>query len=260
MGEADGSSNRGPFAMMPLAVLKHPTLSPRAKVLFGLLLHYSGQNQACWPSQEQLATDLQVSERAIRALLRELEQASLLKSNQRGRGMSNVYELVFPDRKKTSGQNRMTGRKLPPRPEADCRSRPEENFRSLLGEQEPNEQDSLNQKGGELPNELNTAQFREAWPRWKRHLAEKKRPLTPTSERAQLDMLKEIGSENAVALINRSIRNGWQGLDYKETNNASRTGDLAGNSRVIAPANKYAAKRTIRAGQAEPVGSAAATA
>jgi DNA-binding transcriptional ArsR family regulator len=262
MGVPSGANNREPFAMMPLSVLRDPGLSAAAKVLFTLLHHYSGHKQECWPSQEQLAADLGLNQRTIRALLQELEQAELLASTRRGRGMSNVYRLKSPDRQKTSGQRPMTGRKLPPRAEKTCCSRPEKNSRSLLGEQEPYEQEPLNKnhEGGEIPEKLNTAKFRDAWAKWEQHLREMKKPLTATTRRAQLDMLADLGIDEAVSRIDRSIRNGWQGLDYTGgTNHANGSRrDVGCGSRLSAPPDKYATKRTMRAGQASSFGQAAA--
>ena len=61
---------------------------------------------------------------------------------------------------------------------------------------------------------LDYPEFLAAWSDWTKHLAEIKKPLTPTRAAKQLQkmqQLKEQG-EDPVAVINASIANGWQGL------------------------------------------------
>lgn len=62
------------------------------------------------------------------------------------------------------------------------------------------------------PEPLDTAEFRDAWARWARHRAEKRKSLTPSTADSQLSMLAKLGSANAVACIELSITHGWQGL------------------------------------------------
>jgi hypothetical protein len=67
-------------------------------------------------------------------------------------------------------------------------------------------------KGAEIPDALATDAFRKAWAEWQTHRAEIRKKLTPSSARKQLVMLEPLGAERAVAVIETSIRNGWQGL------------------------------------------------
>lgn len=63
-----------------------------------------------------------------------------------------------------------------------------------------------------LPPSLNTPDFEAAWQRWQQHRREIGKKLTPTTAELQLQKLSAIGAQRAVAAINHSIRNGWQGL------------------------------------------------
>ena len=63
-----------------------------------------------------------------------------------------------------------------------------------------------------LPLVLDTDEFRKAWTEWISHRREIKKPLTPSTTRAQLDHLAGLGEKRAVAAIRHTIRKGWQGI------------------------------------------------
>jgi hypothetical protein len=63
-----------------------------------------------------------------------------------------------------------------------------------------------------LPAELDTPAFREALEGWIRHRREKKRPVTPTAVSRLLARAAEMGEARAVAAINYSVSNGWDGV------------------------------------------------
>ena len=77
----------------------------------------------------------------------------------------------------------------------------------------------------QLPKSLDTPEFIEAWTDWEEHRKQSKKKLTPLATSKQLKMLSEIGSARAVAAINHSIANGYQGI-YE-----NRSGNSAGNYR-----------------------------
>lgn len=61
--------------------------------------------------------------------------------------------------------------------------------------------------------------FATAWKQWVEHRAEIKKKLTPASIKKQFDFLKSYDVTSAIAIINKSIQNGWRGLfapDKKE--------------------------------------------
>lgn len=67
-----------------------------------------------------------------------------------------------------------------------------------------------------IPLSLNTPQFIETWNEWVRYRKEeKKKPLTPTNQIKQLAYLENHRTE-AIDILNRSMRNGWIGIDFKE--------------------------------------------
>lgn len=62
----------------------------------------------------------------------------------------------------------------------------------------------------ELP--FTSQSFSEAWERWKKHRAEIKHKLTPSTEQSQLKKLSQFSESEAIAMIDQSIEHGWQGL------------------------------------------------
>jgi hypothetical protein len=54
--------------------------------------------------------------------------------------------------------------------------------------------------------------FRTTWKEWQQHRIEKKKKLTPTSERLQLKRMASWGEERAIAAINLSIEKNWEGI------------------------------------------------
>jgi len=54
--------------------------------------------------------------------------------------------------------------------------------------------------------------LKKPWAEWEQHRQEKKKPLTPLAKKKQLAALVEMGEARAVAAINHSIANGYQGI------------------------------------------------
>lgn len=71
-------------------------------------------------------------------------------------------------------------------------------------------------KEPDIPVSLNSEPFRKAWADWRQHRTEIRHKLTPTQSAKQLSKLEEMGAVRAIAAIEFSIRNGWQGI-FEET-------------------------------------------
>jgi hypothetical protein len=63
-----------------------------------------------------------------------------------------------------------------------------------------------------LPAALDTPAFREAIEGWIQHRKERKKPVTPTAVSRLLARAAEMGEARAVAAINYSVSNGWDGV------------------------------------------------
>jgi len=70
------------------------------------------------------------------------------------------------------------------------------------------------QWSGELPGgPLQTEAFREMWDLWLRFRREElRKPVTPISGAMALRALSKMGVDRAVAAIEHTIANGWQGI------------------------------------------------
>jgi hypothetical protein len=85
---------RGGFAQLPRPVLKAKRLSPKAKTLYVLLLDYAWRDDQCFPGQDRLAQDLDVSIDTISRALKELRDYKLIDWKQQGLNRPNIYYIL----------------------------------------------------------------------------------------------------------------------------------------------------------------------
>ncbi len=76
---------------------------------------------------------------------------------------------------------------------------------------------------GNIPVELNTTDFREAWSEWLLYRHQIKKPLSDMSITQQFRDFTKLGPEKSVLIIRQSIRNGWQGLFEPSGGHNSKT-------------------------------------
>jgi len=93
---------------IPNAILKHPDLSPEAKILWGVLWSYCNEDlyhenygyrppaDYAAPGMQTLISVLNITEQAIRKGYHQLEAKGLLRVIHRGIGQTNLYELYVP--------------------------------------------------------------------------------------------------------------------------------------------------------------------
>ena len=82
------------YARVPRPVIKAKGLSFRAKCVYMLLLDYARENDTCFPSQEQLAEDLDTSVDTIQRALQELKDYGLIDWKRKGYNQPNVYYIL----------------------------------------------------------------------------------------------------------------------------------------------------------------------
>jgi hypothetical protein len=75
----------------------------------------------------------------------------------------------------------------------------------------------------QIPEELKTPEFEAAWQEWKQHRKESGKKLTSLSVSKQMKKLSAWGVERAIAAINHSIENSYQGI-FEPSKNAQRNG------------------------------------
>ena len=91
---ADPVTRHG-FTQVPNFILTKADISVGAKLAYAMLLKYAWGDDACFPGQATLATDMGSGERSVRRYLDELEQVKLLEVVQRGLGKTNLYRLFL---------------------------------------------------------------------------------------------------------------------------------------------------------------------
>jgi hypothetical protein len=184
---------------IPAEVLALP-LSVSAKVTYGILSGLDNED-GCFASNGYLAAALSVSDRQVRTIISELEDAKLII-----RGSSNgvriirtvekdalckvvgVEENFLPRRKKTSAGG---GRKLPPYSIDDN-----------IGD--------INKGMVQLP--FNSDAFKDAWNRYNKHRRQIQRPISKSQVIALFEQFKEWGEAFSIESIINSIVRGWVGV------------------------------------------------
>ena len=91
---ADPVSAQG-FTQVPNFILKMPTLSVGAKVVYAMFISYGWHNDFCFPGQDRLAKDMGMTRPRVTQLIGELEKAGLIEIERRGQGKTNVYTIKF---------------------------------------------------------------------------------------------------------------------------------------------------------------------
>jgi hypothetical protein len=86
---------RNGFTQVPNFLFKGSGLSIGAIVVYAKFLSYAWHNDYCFPGQEKLAADIDVTDRSVRTWIKELQEAGLLEVHQRGLGKTNIYKLHF---------------------------------------------------------------------------------------------------------------------------------------------------------------------
>ena len=88
----------------------------------------------------------------------------------------------------------------------------------------------------EFPSNLDTPEFKNTWKEWECYRTETKKKLTPSTVKKQLKMLSEHTAPEAVVIIEKSIRNGWQGL-FPERNVDGEAKGPDNRAKLIAEGN-----------------------
>ena len=83
------------FTQVPNFLFKKTGLSMGATVVYAKFLSYAWNNNYCFPGQQTLADDLDVSRKSVNTWIAELEAAGLIEIKQRGLGKTNLYTLHF---------------------------------------------------------------------------------------------------------------------------------------------------------------------
>jgi hypothetical protein len=265
-------------------VLVHRRLSSTAKIVHAVLVDRLGDNGTCWPGQRRIARDCGTTPKAVNRAVRELERAGLveiepgtLTGPRAGRTCSyrlrsrpadvpesntlNVVEsttLANGERSRIDNVNVVESttstlsnrqQNQTKKPEQETRTRNQAAHAAYFW--------ALAQaamKG----NTLRTDAFRAAWLSWVEYRRQAGKRLAPATAERQIRKLEGFGHDGAIASIEQSIGNGWQGLFDPD-------GDRGGNcgtnrrGRVEPERGKYARSVRLFAPGNPPAGTDAAS-
>ena len=88
----------GGYGIIQTSIMKLQGISIQAKAIYCLLVSYTGSNQYCWPSIQQMAIDMDISKGQVSKLLTELENKKLIKRSKLKKNpwvKNNKYEIFF---------------------------------------------------------------------------------------------------------------------------------------------------------------------
>lgn len=216
-------------------VLQRRDLSSTAKLVYAVLADRIGHNGSCWPGQRRLAADCGVNVKAAHRAIDELATAGLI-MRERGRlsgprsGRTCKYRLAsVPESAAANVPEAGTSETTNVReshtlnvPDSQTLAKAERSrngHSNVPGSQtkptKGTKPKSVSMRGAQdvaLPLLLNTPEFRAAWQDWQTYRHEARKPLTPSTAKAQLGKLEKMGHEQSIAAIRRSIEHGWAGL------------------------------------------------
>jgi len=99
----DKRMQRG-FAAVPRIILRDSSIPAAERLLYALLLDYAWQDGECFPGQDRLASDMGVSERQIRTLLKSLKKRKLISIKRQGLNKPNIYIIKDLLRRKSPAE------------------------------------------------------------------------------------------------------------------------------------------------------------
>ncbi len=211
-----------------------------ARLVLLCLAEHADHRGVAWPSIRTIHRKTRVSERHVTRCLAWLVRAGEIEIIRRsGRHQGRVYRVLLvaeeddpsptpdpetgdppaaspdlPSEKATPGHQGED--KASPKPTEEPANKPP-GKRQIRAPADPGRSRSRpgkRKKRRRLPGAIRSPGFIDAWEAFVRHRIEIKRPLTRTAAELNLKRLAAVGEAEAIARIERSITNGWQGLFF----------------------------------------------
>lgn len=229
-------------------------LPPGAIAVYVVLARFSDATGRSHPSIGTIAGRLAMSRRSVQVHLRSLEAAGLVSIDPSpGRGSANTYTLLAPIGKDAAGcapdrvdESARVQPAAPPngadgcsglRPQmvpmdaAGCAggrsglrtgAQPAAPHKDFFEKTKNSKKKARGEEEVEIPECLRSERFEAAWAEWLEYRTQRRLSRAPMTLARQLGMLARLGTDGSVEAIERSIRNGWQGLfEEKGSNNGN---------------------------------------
>ena len=197
-------------------------LSMTAKVVYGVVDALDNED-GCFASNAYLSAHLGLKERQVQNILSELTDARLiLRVEVGGRRVIRTVEkvavsgaLTSAQITKTEGCNKMQGGVQKNAGEGCKKMHPynKEDNKEDITTPTPSSEDMIpwaEDDGLKLP--FSSDSFQKSWAAWIDYRKELKKPLKPTTIKAQWKNFVKWGEKKSIESIEQSILNGWQGL------------------------------------------------
>lgn len=213
-------------------VMKECPMRGERRMLMLCLAHHADDEGHCWPSQKTLASESGCTERGVQKMIDALVKAGEIQIMKQGggRGRSAEYRLtkyvekgepIVPPLPSQERANVETGKGE----RQNIKGEPD----AIKGEPAvpPNtnripKESHLNTNVVPLPAALDCDEFRTAWSEWMEYRRTRKPKLSPYSEigtKKQLKAMAEMGVARAIAAIDNSIAQNYQGIFEPKSHN-----------------------------------------
>ena len=190
---------------IPREVLLDADISASGKIIFAIIQSLDNE-KGCFASNEYIGQMIGLSESSVRASIGDLVKKNYVSRVVNECGLRTIRTCstasFLPPQQET-----ITPRQISSDP-------PPENNRPPAGKLAPygNKDNNRDIKTLLLPPLPHSEAFGTVWTDWVEYRKERKKPLTPTTIKQQLDFLSNLNENDATQSIILSIRNGWLGI------------------------------------------------
>lgn len=200
------------------------TANHTQKLVLLALADNANDGGECWPSITNIAARCELCRQAVVNQIGAMERAGIVRI-ERHHGKVNRYILVIEPVYEVDQSTALTSppHRLPPVYGVDYH--PSTTLTTPVygvdtNRKEPSLEPSLNRHKArkratphiDLPLPFESEGFRQTWADWQQARREQRKPLTPTAAKAQLAMLAKQDEQTAIAMLQQSIQNGYQGI------------------------------------------------
>jgi len=204
-------------------IARLPEIGGSAAMVFLVLAHRANGARECWPSLATIGKETRLKRRTVQYAITRLVELDLIAVEQQ-QGKPTTYCLTRAPSCTPTEPGECTGMHPPVHLRAPTRAPTCTDPCTYVHPNKKQEQQprtttrNKTQRGKaavavvEIPKELDSPEFQAAWSEWLQHRREIKKPATPTAQRKALAALTVMGPARAIAAINHSVANGWQGI------------------------------------------------
>ena len=196
---------------IPREVLLDADISASGKIIFAIIQSLDN-DKGCFASNEYIGNMLGLSESSVRASIGDLVN-------------KNYIHRVINECGTRTLRTCSSASFLPPQQKTG--TPPPENNRPPAGKLAPyktkDKHSNIDTKGLLLQPVPHSEAFGKVWTDWMQYRNERKKPLTPTTNKQQIEFLSNLNENDATQSIILSIRNGWLGIFPPSGGNSYRS-------------------------------------